>query len=573
MLPPLSKEGIIHMRESQLLSWIADPFTKYEHPHGHHAEGANYELTPKYPGDAHAVEAAMETLEEHIEVEEATPIELFYDLFFVANLTTVTSVQYITEWRNLSSYILFFIILWFTWLHVTLLDVRFSVDSVYERICKAMHFAVMAAFSSVSTDWDPFSPDDVYSVRSLRTMTLTLMFSRIVLGIQYVVIMVYGRSRKKAVVPTAIHAVVMFISAGVYLGMFWGFQEGTKKKSYLGWYAMAIFEIGAVIITSSVWKSVSFKKTHLVERMGLLTLIILGEGIIVMLKAINAVVKGFGWTKSTFGVVAASLCIIYLFWMFYFDYTPRDIHYGTIRQQIWAMLHFPFHLSLVLVVEGLRQLTTMQSFNLLATDIGATVVLLEPLTPSGLAEYFRDIFLIIYEDGTSKSVLKGYSKILSTIDAMEATPTPSVEYESYLHTILFDAYTGLGEYYGIKAPKEADSTQQLIAMLRVFDLVFQYFFIALGVVFLLYGVFAIIVRRHMDVFDYVSIGLRFLASLTFFSMLGLYFNPIKRDSYINFMWGGPWPVPTVCFIMIFVLVVDKAMAYFALKRIRSRTRA
>lgn len=119
----------------------------------------------------------------------------------------------------MSSYILFFIILWFTWLHVTLLDVRFSVDSVYERVCKAMHFAVMAAFSSVSTDWDPFSPDDVYSVRSLKTMTLTLMFSRIVLGIQYIVIMVYGRSRRKAVIPTAIHAIVMFISAGVYLGV------------------------------------------------------------------------------------------------------------------------------------------------------------------------------------------------------------------------------------------------------------------------------------------------------------------------------------------------------------------
>lgn len=119
----------------------------------------------------------------------------------------------------MSSYILFFIILWFTWLHVTLLDVRFSVDSVYERVCKAMHFAVMAAFSSVSTDWDPFSPDDVDSVRSLKTMTLTLMFSRIVLGIQYIVIMVYGRSRRKAVVPTGIHAIVMFISAGVYLGV------------------------------------------------------------------------------------------------------------------------------------------------------------------------------------------------------------------------------------------------------------------------------------------------------------------------------------------------------------------
>jgi len=42
------------------------------------------------------------THKEELEIEEATPIELFYDLFFVANLTTVTSVHYITEKRSLS---------------------------------------------------------------------------------------------------------------------------------------------------------------------------------------------------------------------------------------------------------------------------------------------------------------------------------------------------------------------------------------------------------------------------------------------------------------------------------------
>ena len=40
---------------------------------------------------------AEEEKERDHEVQEATPIELFYDLFFVANLTTVTGVHYITE--------------------------------------------------------------------------------------------------------------------------------------------------------------------------------------------------------------------------------------------------------------------------------------------------------------------------------------------------------------------------------------------------------------------------------------------------------------------------------------------
>ena len=39
----------------------------------------------------------QEAKEQDHEMQEATPIELFYDLFFVANLTTVTGVHYITE--------------------------------------------------------------------------------------------------------------------------------------------------------------------------------------------------------------------------------------------------------------------------------------------------------------------------------------------------------------------------------------------------------------------------------------------------------------------------------------------
>lgn len=51
-------------------------------------------------------EKETEDVAEAEEVEEATPIELFYDLFFVANLTTVTSVHYITESKSNSTLVL-----------------------------------------------------------------------------------------------------------------------------------------------------------------------------------------------------------------------------------------------------------------------------------------------------------------------------------------------------------------------------------------------------------------------------------------------------------------------------------
>jgi len=80
---------------------------------------------------------------------EATNAELFYDLFFVANLTVFTGVHEVTDKSTLAQYIGFFCVLWFTWYQVGLYDVRFSMDSLFERVAKALQFDVMIGFAYV----------------------------------------------------------------------------------------------------------------------------------------------------------------------------------------------------------------------------------------------------------------------------------------------------------------------------------------------------------------------------------------------------------------------------------------
>jgi hypothetical protein len=77
--------------------------------------------------------------------------------------------------------------LWFTWLHTTLHDIRFAVDAVYEWSCKAIHFAIMVGFGSVSTTWDPFD-----TAAALKKMTIVLMVSRLTLCIQYSFVAFYA---------------------------------------------------------------------------------------------------------------------------------------------------------------------------------------------------------------------------------------------------------------------------------------------------------------------------------------------------------------------------------------------
>jgi hypothetical protein len=49
----------------------------------------------------------------------------------------------------------------------------------------------------------------------------------------------------------------------------------------------------------------------------------------------------------------------YLFYMLYFDTLNRH-HFGTLREQIWSFLHFPFHVALVLCLAGMAQFVIWQ---------------------------------------------------------------------------------------------------------------------------------------------------------------------------------------------------------------------
>jgi len=132
-------------------------------------------------------------------------------------------------------------------------------------------------------------------VRAFRSMTLILMVSRLVLLGQYGVVMWYTRMYKETKRPLAILMATFFLSAVIFLGLFFTFHSENSRPGYIGWYVRvphprirAIFnnnsryvviavEAITVITISSRWRVLSFKHTHLVERVGLLTLIILGE--------------------------------------------------------------------------------------------------------------------------------------------------------------------------------------------------------------------------------------------------------------------------------------------------------
>ncbi|KAF1850773.1 uncharacterized protein K460DRAFT_263912, partial [Cucurbitaria berberidis CBS 394.84] len=278
---------------------------------------------------------------------EASTIELLYDMFFVANLALI-------------NYLKLFTMMWFTWLSTTLFDVRFSIDCVWNRVHKAIQFGVFTGFVFAGPIFDRYNNSG--DAMSYKHFAIVLVVSRVAIAIQYAVVMWQGRMFRQTLVPLGLSAAVHATAAVGYAVTLVVFPKGAVGlDEQVTWFAISIVEGLCIFLIAMIWRIVSFKYTHLVERLQLLTLIIIGEGVIGLIKSVACITKGQSNNNSKeVGTVAAAVVILYLLWMLYFDQLSSD-RFGTVRQQIWSLLHYPLHMAILLCVEGNTSLIVWNS--------------------------------------------------------------------------------------------------------------------------------------------------------------------------------------------------------------------
>lgn len=474
---------------------------------------------------------------------EATTAELFYDLFFVANLTSFTSLQEINDHDALVGYIGFFSLLWLTWYQVSLYDVRFSSDSIFERVAKAIHFGVMIGFTVMGAQWKPGKPLDDY--RTQVAFGLILMVSRLTLFCQYGVTLFYSKKFRKTILPLALVMAMTLIAAILYGATTAAFpktkydpvDQFTKIEQnsnvYIAWYVIGITEALVTVAVSCIWRIVSFKGTHMVQRMSLLTLIILGEGIIVIAKAIAKIIKNeYNWTSSVIGQVIAATLIIYFFYMLYFDRMQEE-HFGTIRQQVWSFLHFPLHVAFVLALLGISLLIVWRqaviSVEYLYTNWDPALSWVNgeayDTSSSFAVDYLGQVpdvyatngtaftnYIVDWSDGyvyaylvDSKTVnyYKEYEEIVSInttmpelLDSYLDNPdnaTALNDFAEQLQTIINYTTKTLFDTFSVNVPKQkvkvssdegkAAATANLLSYIKIFELVMSYAFVAVSTFF------------------------------------------------------------------------------------------
>jgi hypothetical protein len=158
---------------------------------------------------------------------------------------------------------------------VTLYDVRFSTDSVFERVAHACHFGVMIGLAVVGPQFN--DPKNSTPWSTLQQLSLILMASRIVLFFQYSSTIYFSWRYRSTRAPLAFVLGSLAIAIILYLGISIACAKESSENAYIAWYVISVFEVGANIAIAGRWHVVSFKGTHLVERMTCLTLIIVSS--------------------------------------------------------------------------------------------------------------------------------------------------------------------------------------------------------------------------------------------------------------------------------------------------------
>ena len=273
-----------------------------------------------------------------------TWIELFFDLVFVAAVAQVSSpLAHDFSFDGLGRYAFLLFVIWWAWSGHAVYATRFDADDTLQRaltLLQMIGVIFMAANAEQGLDSD-----------SSAGFAAAYAITRLILVIQYMRAATIARAR----MLTSIYTRGFGTAACIWLVS--AFVEPPLR--YVLWTAALIVEVSTATRASRHVATLPPHATHLPERFGLFTMILLGESIIAIMKGIQAQPD---WSPTAAGVAFGGIGFTFLVWWMYFEYagaaSDRQVRTARDRRayEIWTYAHVPLYLGMVLSAVGVEHL-------------------------------------------------------------------------------------------------------------------------------------------------------------------------------------------------------------------------
>ena len=270
----------------------------------------------------------------------ATWLELFLDLVFVVVVAQLGHL--LAQDLSISRLLIFaglYIPIWYAWFHHTLYADRFDTDNFSHRF---LTFAFMISVAGLAAN-----------IHGILSDTSTY-FAASMVAIKLIMIVLYQRCVHIEVArPLANRLSSIFLISG----LFWlvSIFVPTPWRFWL-WGAAVFFEFAAVFHRSTRMKYavLPLTQSHVVERWGLFTIIVLGESVAATVNGASTV--GFQIDTALIGILG--LLLIFAYWWIYFENTDGSAlkGLGGWWPVVWLYSHLPLVMSLTALGVGLGHL-------------------------------------------------------------------------------------------------------------------------------------------------------------------------------------------------------------------------
>lgn len=282
--------------------------------------------------------------QEECEEEErrATWLELFFDLIFVVAIAQLAhNFKSDFSFLGFAKLALLFVPVWWCWIGATFYDTRFDNDGLVDRLITLLQMAIAATMAAnIHHGLDSSSVGFALSYIAFRGVLIC----------QY---LHAGYHVSQARQLTSWYAVgftgsIVFWLASIFVPLPWRF---------LFWGIGLIIDFATPLTAGKRVAQVPPDMAHTTERIGLFTIIVLGESIV-------AVVSGVGdkeWTPVSIAIALLGLSIAFSFWWMYFDTVDESPLHAMRKGQMkialtWLYSHLPLTIGLTATGVGVEKM-------------------------------------------------------------------------------------------------------------------------------------------------------------------------------------------------------------------------
>jgi low temperature requirement protein LtrA len=238
----------------------------------------------------------------------ATWLELFFDLIFVVALSDAGEILVETHDGHIAPeqflhFVLVFLPLWWIWAGHTIYANRFDTDSRQHRLSTLLIMFLLIVISA--------------QILGARNHDDYAWAVACYCGARLIIAAMYFVSKRKHNDPGGFATQVGTVfSIGAAISLSSILLE--PPWSYMVFYAGIVFDMAALVLLNQRLHVVPAHTPHLVERVGLLTIIMLGESVL----SISAALAEITWNQSNVIAAVSGFVMVSAIWWIYYDSFP-----------------------------------------------------------------------------------------------------------------------------------------------------------------------------------------------------------------------------------------------------------